>query len=68
MNSLKPIYNNNEWSRNENTGVIYNTNKAQLDAYRDKHKVMKHLSEQQEQINRLENDLLELKKMLCTII
>lgn len=68
MNSLKPIYNNNEWSRNENNGVIYNTNKAQLDAYREKHKVFKQLSDQQEQINRLENDLMELKKMLCTII
>lgn len=68
MNTLKPIFNNNEWSRNENTGILYNTNKAQLDAYRDKHKLLKQLSDQQNQINRLENDLLELKKMLCTII
>lgn len=68
MRNMKPIQNNNEWARNEENGVIYHTGKNQLDSYLEKHKMRSQLSMQQDQINRLEKEMSELKKMLCTII
>lgn len=54
--------------KDSNSGAILNVDNSKLEAYRKQKKFMEDRSKESDRLNRLENDLTEIKNMLQSLL